>query len=97
MSNKTQAREMMEKMRDLGNLDPKFEEMTSHPNTGTQLMNFPSNYRGLAKVTRVKDDAAKTWMGIDMPIYVDMENGETNLLTPAGQMATIADVSKLFD
>ncbi len=94
---KTQAREMMEKMTELTKLSPTFEEMTNHPLMGGSLMNFPSNYRGLAKVTKVRDDAAKNWMGVDMPIYVDMESGETNILTPAGQMATVADISKVFD
>ena len=91
----TKARTMLEKINSLGELVG--EEMTNHPMMGGSLMNFPSNYRGLAKVTRVRDEQAKSWLGVDMPIYVDMENGETNLLQPNGQMATVADISKWFD
>ncbi len=92
---KTKASEMVEKLQELAPVLG--EEMTQHPLMGGTMMNFPNNYRGLAKVTRVKDQQAKNWMGQDMPIFVDMESGETNLLTPAGQMATVADISKWFD
>jgi hypothetical protein len=93
----TQAKKMYEKIQDLVNKGVVGEEMTQHPMMGGTLMNFPNNYRGLAKVTRIRDEGAKNWMGVDMPIYVDMESGETNLLTPAGQMATVGDISKWFD
>ena len=93
----TKAREMLEKMGSLKYLSPEFEEMTQHPMMAGMPMNFPSNYRGLAKVTRVRDEQAKSWLGMDMPIYVDMESGETNLFAPNGQMASVADISKWFD
>ena len=94
---RTKAREMMENIGDLVTVGAVDEEMTQHPLMGGTMMNFPGNYRGLAKVTKVRDEAAKNWLGTDMPIYLDMESGETNLLTPAGQMATVADISKWFD
>ena len=91
----TQAREMMEQLADLEHLMG--EEMTQAPISGGALQGFPSEYRGLAKVARVKDAAVKDWWGTDMPIFVDVAKGETNLMTPGGQMASIQDVNKWFD
>ena len=88
----TQAREMMEKLADLDSLIG--EEMTQHPLGNGSLQGFPSEYRGLAKINRIKDADVKNWWGIDMPIYVDVAKGETNLMTPGGQMASIGDVNK---
>lgn len=95
--NKTQARSMLEKMADLVGQGAVAEEMTQHPMMAGTMMNIPNNYRGLAKVTKVRDEQAKGWLGVDMPFYMDMDSGETNLLTPGGQMATVADISKWFD
>jgi hypothetical protein len=88
---------MMEKVHTLAESGVVSEEMTSHPIMTGTLMNIPNNYRGLAKVTKVRDEQAKNWIGTDMPFYVDMESGETNLLQPNGQMATVADISRWFD
>jgi hypothetical protein len=91
----TQAREMMEQLQDLSYLVG--EEMTQHPMGNGQMQGFPSEYRGLAKVTRVKDGDVKSWFGMDMPIFVDVAKGETNLMTPGGQRATMDDVNRWFD
>ena len=91
----TQAREMVER---LGQLETLLgEEMTQHPIGAGSGQGIPSEYRGMAKVVRIKDDEAKKWWGIDMPLYIDTMKGETNLLTPGGQMASIADVNRWFD
>ena len=91
----TAARQLIQKLQELDTLVS--EEMTQHPIAGSPMQGFPSNYRGLAKVKSVKDAAAKDWLGINMPIFVDVASGETNVLTPGGQMATVADISKFFD
>ena len=95
MTISTKAREMLEKMSGVAALMG--EEMTQHPIMMGMPQNIPGNYRGLAKVTKVRDEQAKGWLGVDMPFYMDMESGETNLLTPAGQMATVQDISRWFD
>lgn len=94
---RTQARDMLEKIHGLVHLGVVGEEMTQHPMMTGTLMNIPNNYRGLAHVTKVHDEMAKGWLGIDMPFFIDMESGETNLLTPGGQMATVQDISRSFD
>lgn len=91
----TQAREMMEQLRDLEYLIG--EEMTQNPIGNGQIQGFPSEYRGLAKVVRVKDADVKNWWGTDMPIYIDVAKGESNLMTPGGQMASLQDVNRWFD
>jgi len=87
--NKTLAQEMMERMKSIG------EEMTQHPMGGGAAQDFPANYRGLAKVKKYNDDTAKSWLGIDMPFFVDVNSGETNIFTPAGQMASVADIARV--
>ena len=93
----TKATEMLGKIQVLVEKGAVSEEMTSHPIMTGTLMNIPNNYRGLAKVSKILDGPAKGWMGMDFPIYVDMESGESNLLTPMGSMATVADISRWFD
>lgn len=95
MISKTQAREMLEKISGLVTTGVVGEEMTSHPMMTGSMMNIPNNYRGLARVTKIRDEAAKNWLGVDTVLYVDSDSGETNLLTPGGQMATCADIAKL--
>lgn len=91
----TQARDMMEQLSELEHLMG--EEMTQNPVGGGTMQGFPSEYRGLAKVVRIKDSEVKNWFGTDMPIFVDVAKGETNLFSPGGQQASIADVNKWFD
>lgn len=91
----TQAREMMEQLADLEYLIG--EEMTQNPIAGGQIQGFPSEYRGLAKVTRIKDASVKDWFGTDMPIFIDVARGESNLMTPGGQRASMDDCNKWFD
>ena len=92
---KTQAREMLEKVNDLVNLGAVGEEMTQHPMMGGMPMNIPNNFRGLAKVVKLRDESAKNWLGVDMPVFIDLQNGETNLLTPSGVAASVQDVMRV--
>ena len=96
MNINTKARTMLEKIHAVVEMGVA-EEMINHPMMTGMPQNIPGNYRGLAKVTKVRDEQAKGWLGVDMPFYLDMESGETNLLTPAGQMATVQDISRWFD
>ena len=90
----TRAKEMMGKIGTLGEIIG--EDMTTHNIMGGVPMGFPSNYRGLAKVKKILDGEAKDWVGMDQVFYVDVDSGETSLMTPAGDMATIADLTKVF-
>lgn len=74
------------------------EEMTNNPMGGGAPQGFPSEYRGMAKVVKVKDDAVKQWWGQSgQPLFIDVAKGETNLLTPEGELASMQDVTKWFD
>jgi len=74
------------------------EEMTNNPKGGGTPQGFNTEYRGMAKVTKVKDDAVKQWWGQSgQPLFIDVAKGETNLLTPAGELASMADVNNWFD
>jgi hypothetical protein len=85
---KTKARLVYEKLL----TSPLAEEMTQHDMPGAVPQGVSSEYRGLAKVVKYTDDNAKNWLGIGMPFYVDMKTGETSLLAPNGDMASVQDV-----
>lgn len=90
------ATELMTSLEDLE--DFQGEEMINNPLNGGAPQGFPSEYRGLAKVTKVKDDAVKKWWGQSgQPLFIDVEKGETNLLTPEGELASMQQVSNWFD
>ena len=86
------AREMMSKLYQLEQLS---EEMADHVIPAGMPQGFPSNYRGLAKVTKMMDGGSKNWLGIDMPFFIDIATGESNLLLPNGQMASVSDIAKV--
>ena len=90
----TRAKEMMGKIGTLSELLD--EDMTSHNIMGGVPMGFPSEYRGMAKVTKVLDGAAKDWVGMDQVFFVDVASGETSLMDPKGDMLTLADLTKVF-
>jgi hypothetical protein len=91
----TKARNMMERLAELDQVVG--EEMTQHPIGNGTMQGFPSEYRGLAKVVRIKDADVKNWYGKDFPLYIDVARGESNLLTPGGAMASIQDINRWFD
>ena len=91
----TKAREMIQSLHDLDALIG--EEMTQNSMGGGASQDTPAEYRGKAKVTGIKDAKAKNWLGQDQMIYVDTNSGETDLMVPGGQMASLSDVQKWFD
>lgn len=94
--NNNKAQELIVHLQELETLVG--EEMTNNPMNGGAPMGFPSEYRGLAKVVRVKDEAIKKWWGQSgQPLFIDIAKGETNLLTPEGELATMQQVSNWFD
>jgi hypothetical protein len=70
-------------------------EDTTHNMPGTP-MGVPPDYKGLARVTHVSDDMAKKYWGVGYEFYVDMQRGETDLMTPNGVAASIPQVSSWF-
>ena len=93
---RTQARDMFQKIQSLVNVGAVSEDMTTHNMMTGAMMNIPNNYRGLAKVTRMQDQSAKNWLGTDVPFYIDMENGESSLLSPEGDVMSVQDIMKTF-
>lgn len=69
-----------ELMTNLENLEAaQSEEMINNPIGGGAPQGFNSEYRGMAKVTKVKDDAVKKWWGQSgQPLFIDVAKGETN-------------------
>lgn len=88
-----------ELMQSLQNLEEMVgEEMINSPIGNGTPQGFNSEYRGMAKVVKVKDDAVKKWWGQSgQPLFIDVKKGETNLLTPEGELASMTDVQKWFD
>ncbi len=91
----TKAYEMIQNLYDLDDLLG--EEMTQNSMGGGAAQDAPAEYRGKAKVVGIKDKKAKNWLGQDQMLYVDTASGETDLMVPGGQMATLKDVQGWFD
>jgi hypothetical protein len=91
----TKAREIMMNLHELEELVG--EEMTQNSMGNGKSQDTPKEYRGKAKVVGVKNAEAKKWLGTEREIFVDTGKGETDLMVPGGQRASLADVQKWFD
>jgi hypothetical protein len=93
----SRAAVLIESLVDLDNRMKGIVEDTTHNHPDAHDMDVPSEYRGQVQVTNVKDDEAKNYWGTGLEFYVDVARGETDLMTPDGEAASISDVSRWFD